>query len=332
VTRVRAVVCREFAPLDRLVVAEQPRAALAPGQVRIKVAAAGLNFADTLIVQGRYQAKPPLPFTPGFEAAGTIVETAPDVTALAPGARVIAVPDQGCFAEEVVCAASAVIATPAGMDDATAAAFPVAYGTAIGALDFRAKLKPGEILLVLGAAGGVGLAAVEIGKAMGATVIAAARGPAKLALARAHGADHVIDYEQENLKVAVRTLVGRGVDVVFDPVGGELFDVALRLLEWEGRLVVVGFAAGAIPQAPANILLIKNVAVLGLYWGQYWKRAPDQVRASFAQLFAWWREGKLKPLVSARYPLDQVVPALAELAERRATGKIVLEMTNPETR
>jgi len=158
-------------------------------------------------------------------------------------------------------------------------------------------------------------------------VIAAARGEAKLALARAHGADHVIDYEQENLKVAVRKLVGRGPDVVFDPVGGELFDVALRLLEWEGRLVVVGFAAGSIPQAPANILLVKNVAVLGLYWGQYWKRAPDKVRASFAQLFAWWREGRLKPVVSARYKLDQVVPALGELTSRRATGKVVLEMT-----
>jgi NADPH2:quinone reductase len=322
----RAVVCNAFGPPESLVVAERPAPPLGAGQVRIKVAAAGLNFADTLIVQGRYQVKPPLPFTPGFEGAGTIVETAPDVANLRVGERVIAVTDQGCFAEQLVCPASVVIKLPNAMDFATGAAFPVAYGTAHAALDFRAKLQPGETLLVLGAAGGVGLAAVEIGKAMGATVIAAARGEGKLALARRHGADHVIDYEQENLKVAVRNRVGRGVDVVFDPVGGELFDVALRLLEWEGRLIVIGFAAGSIPQAPANILLVKNIAVLGLYWNLYWKRAPERVRESFAQLFAWWRDGQIKPLVSARYALDQVAPALAELTQRRATGKIVLEM------
>ncbi len=322
----RAVVCNAFGPPDSLIVAERPAPVAGPGEVRIKVAAAGLNFADTLIVQGRYQVKPPLPFTPGFEAAGTILAAGPGVTGFAPGERVIAVPEHGCFAEELACPASAVIKLPEGMDFATGAAFPVAYGTAHAALDFRARLQPGETLLVLGAAGGVGLAAVEIGKAMGATVIAAARGAAKLALARAHGADHVIDYDTENLKVAVRNRIGRGVDVVFDPVGGELFDVALRLLEWEGRLVVVGFAAGGIPQAPANILLIKNVAVLGLYWGQYWKKAPDKVRDSFAQLFAWWRDGKLKPLVSARYKLDQVAQALGALIERRATGKVVLEV------
>jgi NADPH2:quinone reductase len=322
----RAVLCRAFGPPESLVVAEQPAPALGAGQVRIKVAAAGLNFADTLIVQGRYQVKPPLPFTPGFEAAGTILEAAPDVSGLARGERVIAVPDQGCFAEEVVCPAAVVVKLPDAMDFATGAAFPVAYGTAHAALDFRARLQPGETLLVLGAAGGVGLAAVEIGKAMGATVIAAARGKAKLELARAHGADHVVDYEEENLRVAVRNRIGRGVDVVFDPVGGELFDVALRLLEWEGRLVVIGFAAGAIPQAPANILLIKNVAVLGLYWGQYWKKQPARVRASFAQLFAWWRDGRLKPEVSGRYKLKEVAAALAELIHRRATGKLVLEM------
>ncbi len=321
----RAVVCREYGPPERLVVAELPPAPVGRGEIRVRIAAAALNFADTLIVAGKYQVKPPVPFVPGFEAAGTVVEAAPDA-GIAPGTRVIVVLDHGAFADEVVCPAAVAFPIPDGMEFDVAAAFPVAYGTAHAALDLRAQLRPGEVLLVLGAAGGVGLAAVEVGKAMGATVIAAARGADKLALARAHGADHAIDYERDNLRVAVRKAVGRGVDVVFDPVGGELSDVALRLLEWEGRLVVIGFAAGGIPQFPANVLLVKNIGVLGLYWGTYWKRAPERVRAEFAQLLAWWQAGKLKPVVSQRFALGDVAAAMAELTERRATGKVVLRV------
>ena len=321
----RAVLCRDYGPPETLTIADLPAPPLERGMVRVRIAAAALNFADTLIVQGKYQVKPPVPFVPGFEASGTVVEAAADA-GITPGTRVIVVLDHGAFAEEVVCPAALAFPIPDGMDFDVAAAFPVAYGTAHAALDLRAHLRPGERLLVLGAAGGVGLAAVEIGKAMGATVIAAARGADKLALARAHGADHVVDYEAENLRVAVRKATGGSVDVVFDPVGGELFDVALRLLDWEGRLVVIGFAGGAIPQAPANVLLVKNIGVLGLYWGTYWKRAPDRVRASFEQLLAWWRAGKLKPVVSQRFALKDVAAAMAELTERRATGKVVLRM------
>lgn len=322
----RAVVCREFAPLEALTLADVPARALGPGEARIRVHAAGLNFADTLIVRGRYQVKPPLPFTPGFEAAGTIMETAPDVSGFKVGERVVCVLESGAFAEQAIAPVERVIALPDSMDFATAAALPIAYGTAHAALAWRAALQPGETVLVLGAAGGVGLAAVEIGKAMGATVIAAARGGERLRIAREHGADHVIDYEADILKARLREATGGGVDVVLDPVGGPISEQALRLLNWEGRLIVVGFAAGPIPQIPANILLVRNVATLGLYWGEYWRHAPDRVRASFRALFEWWREGRLRPLVSRRFSLGHAVDALKTLAERNATGKVILEM------
>lgn len=321
----RAVICSRLDGPSALSVGEMPPPALGPGQVRIAVKAAGLNFADTLIVQGRYQMKPELPFVPGLEAAGTITEVAPGVAGLQPGTRVMAALGMGAFGEQAVCKASAVFPIPDRMDFVTAAGFPIVYGTAQGGLARRANLKPGETLLVLGAAGGAGVAAIEVGKAIGATVIAAARGADKLAVARQHGADHLVDYASEDLRERVKALAGRnGVDVVFDPVGGDAFDAALRTLGWEGRIVVVGFAAGRIPQIPANLLLVKNISAVGLFWGEYRSRDPELVHGWFAELARWYEAGKIKPHVSHVLPIEQVGAAMDMLLARKSTGKIVL--------
>jgi NADPH2:quinone reductase len=321
----RAVVCRQFGEPRTLAVEELPSPKLGAGQVRIAIAAAGINFADTLMVAGKYQEKPPFPFVPGLEAAGTVREVAADVSGIKVGDRVIALLGTGAFAEEAIASAGDLYPIPDRMDFVTAASFPVAYGTSELALNHRGNLKAGETLLVLGAAGGVGLTAVEIGKAMGAKVIAAARGADKLALAGQHGADATIDYTTEDLRQRVKELTGdRGVDVVFDPVGGDMFDAALRATAWEGRLLVVGFAGGRIPAPPANLLLVKNIAAIGVFWGAYRKRNPAALRQSFARLFAWWSEGKLKPHVSHQLPLDRIADAMDLLLSRRSTGKVVV--------
>jgi NADPH2:quinone reductase len=321
----RAVICSRLDGPSALSVGEMLPPSLGPGQVRIAVKAAGVNFADTLIVQGRYQVKPELPFVPGLEAAGTVIEVSPDVTGVRPGARVMAALGMGAFAEQAVCKASAVFPIPDRMDFVAAASFPIVYGTAQGGLARRANLKPGETLLVLGAAGGAGIAAIEVGKAIGATVIAAARGADKLAVARQHGADHVVDYVGEDLRERVKALAGgRGVDVVFDPVGGDLFDTALRTLGWEGRIVVVGFAAGRIPQIPANLLLVKNISAVGLFWGEYRNRDPELVQDWFAELARWYEAGKIKPHVSHVLPAEQAGEAMEMLLARKSTGKVVL--------
>jgi NADPH2:quinone reductase len=321
----RAVLCKEWGEPDRLVIEEVPSPPLPPGAVRVAVHAAGVNFADLLIIAGRYQEKPALPFTPGFEIAGTIIETAPDVTEVAVGDRVMGTSGIGGFATEAVLPIDAIFRIPDTMDFVTAAGFPIAYGTSHGALDWRARLAEGETLLVLGAAGGVGLTAVEIGKAMGATVIATAGGVDKLAIAKAHGADHLVDYAHEDIKTRVRELTGgRGADVVYDPVGGDAFDASLRCIAWEGRLVVIGFASGKVPSIPANLVLVKNCDVIGFYWGSYRANKPAQVRRSYAQLFRWFEEGKLKPHVSERFDLAEIGKALDLLKRRKATGKVVL--------
>lgn len=325
----RAVLCKAFGNYRDLVVEDAPPLpAPGPNQVKIAVAAAGLNFADLLMIGGTYQEKPPLPFSPGLELAGRVIACGPGVTRVAPGDRVMATVDHGAFAEEALARENDVHVLPDGMDDATAAGFPIAYGTAYGALRWRADLKPGETALIHGAGGGVGLAAVEVAKAMGATVIATAGGPEKLAIARAHGADHLVDYKSDALRERVKEIcaaLGRGgVDVVFDPVGGDVFDQSLRCTGWSGRLVVIGFASGTVPQVPANILLVKNLSVLGLYWGSYRRHRPELVAAGFAELFAWYRAGKLKPLVSRRFDLAQAADALDLLKTRRSTGKVVL--------
>lgn len=321
----RAIRAKAWGGLEQLELAELETPAPGAGEVLIEVAAAGLNYADSLLIAGKYQERPQPPFVPGFEVAGRVRAVGPGVARVVPGARVLAILDRGGYAELALAHEPDVFAIPDSMSFEAAAGFAIAYGTAHGAFAWRADLKPGEVLLVLGAAGGVGLTAVEVGKAMGATVIAAAGGPDKLAIARAHGADHLIDYRSETLRQRVKEICdGRGADVVFDPVGGELFDQAMRTANWGARLLVVGFAGGQVPQIPANILLVKNLAALGFYWGSYREKRPDLVAASFAQLFRWFAEGRLKPRVSDRYALAEAATALALLTERRATGKIVL--------
>ena len=321
----RAVVCRAWGTPEDLTVEDVAVPTAGPGEVRIAVAAAGVNFADTLLIAGKYQEKPDFPFTPGMEIAGEVVECGAGVEGFAPGDRVMAGVGIGGFAEQAVAKADDVIAMPDAMSYPQAAGFSVTYGTAHIALGHRAKLAAGETLLVLGAAGGVGLATVEVGKAMGATVIAAASDADKLALAAAHGADHLIDYRADDMRARVKEITqGAGCDVIFDPVGGDAFDTALRCIAWEGRILAVGFASGRIPKAPANILLVKNCAVVGVYWGAYRRRDPALFRASFDELFAWFGQGKLKPHVSNSYALEAVGAALNTLIARKATGKVVL--------
>jgi NADPH2:quinone reductase len=321
----RAILCRALEGPDTLELAELPEPEPGACGVRIRVRAAGVNFADGLMLQGRYQERPPLPFTPGLEVAGEIEAVGAGVQGLAPGQRVLAVLDRGGFAEKVVARADDVVPLPEGIDAVTAAGFAIAYGTAHGALRWRADLHAGETLLVHGAGSGVGLTAVECGKAIGATVIATARGADKLALAKEHGADHVLDSEAEDVKARVRELTGGiGVDVAYDPVGGAMFDASLRAIAWEGRIVVIGFASGQVPQIPANLLLVKNAAVLGFYWGSYRKHDPERLRAGFRELFAWHRAGRIRPHVSVTLPLEATAEAIRRLVDRRAVGKVVV--------
>ncbi|HLZ65014.1 MAG TPA: NADPH:quinone oxidoreductase family protein [Aliidongia sp.] len=323
----RAIVCNALGEPETLSVETLASPPLGRGQVRIHTHAAGVNFADGLMVAGSYQEKPPLPFTPGFEVAGVVAELGAEVEGLAVGDRVIGLVSVGGYADEAVVDAGAVYKIPAMMTFEAAAGFPIAYGTSHGALDWRADLKPGETLLVLGAAGGVGLTAVEIGHAMGATVIAAASSPEKLAVAKSRGAAHLIDTSAEDLRARVKDLTqGRGVDVVYDPVGGDLFDAALRSIAWEGRIIVIGFAGGRIPQIPANLLLVKNCSAVGFYWGSYRAKDPARVRASFETLLGWVADGRLKPHVSESFPLDDAAKAIRVLQSRKATGKVVLTM------
>ncbi|RMD63933.1 MAG: NADPH:quinone oxidoreductase family protein [Alphaproteobacteria bacterium] len=322
----RAVVCRRRGDPDVLTLETVARPQPGPGQIRIAVHAAGVNFADILLIAGKYQERPAFPFSPGMEAAGTVEALGPGVAGPPPGTRVLALSETGAFAEAALAPAEIVAPIPDEMDFVTAAALLVTYGTAHGALVWRADLKPGELLLVHGAAGGVGLAAVEVGKALGATVIATARGVGRLAVAHDHGADFLIDTETEDVRSRVKDIAGPrgGADVVFDPVGGDMFDVSLRAAAWGARLVVIGFASGRIPQIPANILLVKNISAIGFYWGSYRRHAPAMLRAQCEALFAWHAAGKIRPHVSHALPLERASEALMLLKERRSTGKVVL--------
>src|SRR5215471_12831086 len=323
----RAILCKEWGGPEKLVLEEVPAPTIKPGAVRIAVHAAGINFLDTLLISGQYQVKPPLPFTPGAEAAGIVTEIGPGVNGFKAGDRVMAMSELGCYAEEVVAAADRVFPIPEKMDFASAAGFPIVYGTSHVALGYRARLQPGEWLLVLGAAGGVGLTAVEIGKAMGARVIACAGGAEKLAVAKDRGADHLIDYSREDIRTRVKEITGgHGADVVYDPVGGDAFDASLRSIAWGGRIIVIGFASGRVPQIPANIVLVKNIDIIGFYWGSHQARKPELIRQSFAQLFRWFEEGKLKPHVSEKVDLKDAPRALDLLRQRKSTGKVVLTM------
>jgi NADPH:quinone reductase len=323
----KAVLCRDWGDPESLVLDDVPSPPLGPGDVRIRVRACGLNFADTLQIAGKYQVKPPFPFTPGLEVGGEIAELGGNVHGLRTGDRVMAPTHGNAFAEEVIVPAEAAVPIPASMDFIAAAAFPVAYGTSHSALTHRGRLKAGETLLVLGAAGGVGLTAVEIGKALGARVIAAAGGPDKLAIAREHGADELIDYAAESVRDRVRELTGgKGADVVFDPVGGDVFDQALRAVNWEARMLVVGFAAGRIQAVPANLVLVKNISVVGVAWGLHGERDPAFISEHLAELLRWWEAGRLKPLIARTFPLSDIAAAMRALLSRRYAGKIVLEV------
>lgn len=321
----RAIVCKEWGGPEKLVLEDLPSPPMRDNGVRIQIHAAGLNFLDTLLIAGQYQVKPPLPFTPGAEAAGVVTEVASGVRGVKPGDRIMAMSELGCYAEEVVTPADKVFPIPDKMDFVAAAGFPITYGTSHVALTYRARLKAGEWLLVLGAAGGVGLTAIEIGKALGAKVIAAAGGADKLSVAQQHGADHLIDYSREDLRERVKAITsGKGADVIYDPVGGDAFDASLRSVAWEGRVIIIGFASGRVPQIPANIALVKNVDIIGFYWGSYQLHKPDVPRESFKQLFGLFDQGKLKPHVSQTFELKDAARALEFLKERKSTGKVVL--------
>lgn len=300
-----------------------------PGEARIKVAACGLNFADLLMQQGKYQEHPTLPYTPGMEFAGTVDALGPDtegpdIEGTASGSRVAVFAGSGGLADYAIVPTARLVPLPDAMSFAQAAAFQIAYGTSHLALDHKARLQPGETLLVLGAAGGVGLTAVEIGKRMGARVIACARGPEKLAIARAAGADLTIDSDTPDLKAAFKAL--GGVDVVYDPVGGPAFTAALSACRPEGRLLTIGFASGEVPPIPANLLLVKNLSVIGLYWGGYLTFAPHVLTASLRTLFRWFEEGGLRPHISHELPFDAYPDGLNLLQTRQATGKVVITL------
>ena len=321
----KAVRCKQWGPSDSLVIEDLPDLAPAAGEVVVDVKAAGVNFPDVLTVQGKYQVRPELPFTPGNEFAGSVRAVGAGVTAFAPGQHVIGFTRTGAFAEQVLAPVEALMLMPPGMDFDTAAAITLTYGTSHHAVVDRAALQPGETMLVLGAAGGVGLAAIEIGKALGARVIAAASTDEKLAICRAHGADVVINYETEDLREALKAATGgRGPDVIYDPVGGPYSEPALRSIAWRGRHLVVGFAAGEIPKLPWNLMLLKGASVIGVFWGDFVRREPAANLAAMRQMLGWMAEGKLKPLVSRKYALADTAQALNDMAARKVMGKVVI--------
>jgi len=324
---VKAIVCRELGPPESLVLDDVQPASLEPGQVRIRVAACGINFPDLLLIRGLYQEKPDLPFVPGGEVAGVVEEVADDVTWPVPGERVMAVTYRGGLAESVNAAVAEVYPMPDGMSFETAAAFPGVYGTSLHALRQRAVLRAGETLLVLGAAGGVGLAAVQIGKALGARVIAAAGGAEKTGFLRHTGADEVIDYATEDIRESVRRLTqGKGADVVFDPVGGDLFDEAIRCAGWNGRVLVVGFASGRIPRLPVNLALLKGIAVVGVYYGRFVKEEPGVAAANMRELAELYANARVRPHVHRTFPLAETAAAMQCLETRQVIGKVVVTL------
>jgi len=321
----KAVVCKQYGPPDSLLVEEVASPRAGAGEVVISMKAASVNFPDVLIIQNRYQFKPPLPFSPGSELAGVVKEVGAQVGNFKPGDKVIAFTTYGAFAEEVKTEASRLVALPRGMDFPTGAAFLLTYGTSDHALRDRGALRAGETLLVLGAAGGVGLAAIEIGKALGARVIACASNEEKLAVCRSHGADATIDYAAEDLRKRIKVLTdGRGVDVVYDAVGGHYTEPAFRSIAWRGRLLVVGFAAGEIPRLPLNLPLLKGASVVGVFWGDFARREPQRFGESVRQLGRWYAQGKLRPHVSQTLPLEKAADALELMATRQVKGKLVL--------
>ena len=321
----KAILCKAFGPPESLVFEEVASPVPGPGEAVVSVKAASVNFPDVLIIENKYQLKPPLPFSPGSELAGIVTAVGDGVTTLKPGDHVMAITGYGAFAEEVKAEARRVLTMPPGMDFATAAAFGLTYATSEHALVDRGALKAGETLLVLGAAGGVGLAAIEIGKILGARVIACASTDDKLAVCRAHGADATINYATGNLRDEIKQLAGeQGVDVVCDPVGGPYSEPAFRSTGWAGRFLVVGFAAGEIPKIPLNLPLLKGSSIVGVSWGGLMRREPARFAAGIDQLCQWYGEGRLKPHVDRTFPLERAAEALTLMATRNVKGKVVL--------
>ena len=321
----KAIVCNAWGLPDTLVIEDLPDPTPGPGQIAINIEAAGVNFPDVLIVQNKYQYKPALPFTPGSELAGVIGAIGEGVAHYKVGDKVIAFAGQGAFAQQIVVPAQAAMPIPPGMDFDTAAAITLTYGTSHHAIVDRAQLKAGETMLVLGAAGGVGIAAIEIGKALGARVIAAASSDEKLAVCKAHGADALINYSTEDLREAIKAATdGRGPDVIYDPVGGIYAEPAFRSIAWRGRYLVIGFANGEIPKLPLNLTLLKGASLVGVFWGEFAKREPKANAAAMREMMGWLAEGKIKPHISARYALADTPKALNDMAARKVTGKIVI--------
>jgi len=322
---VRAISVDHWMEPADLRVAEIPEPEAGPGALQVDVRAAGCNFFDILIVQGKYQVKPAFPFTPGGEIAGVVKRVGEAVDGFAVGDRVLAGIQLGGFAETAVVSADAAQRLPEGMSFEAGAAIPITYPTSYAALVYRANLQAGETLLVHAAVGGVGSAAVQIGKALGARVIAAVGGPEKLQVARALGADEVIDYRDEDFVTRVNEITqGRGADVIYDPVGGDVLDRSLKCIAWNGRLLVVGFASGHIPEVKANRILLKNIALMGIHWGAYRKFEPEKVDETFEGLFALHGRGLIEPLIFKSYPLEEVAVALGELAARKTCGKLII--------
>ncbi len=322
----RAAVCSAWGEVESLEIRDLPEPRPGEGEVAIRVAAAGVNFADAIMIAGNYQTRPAHPFAPGLEVAGEVAALGPGCKRLAVGDRVMAILWWGGYAETAIAKETEAFLVPEGMPDTEAAAFPTAWVSSHVAIRWQADLKAGETMLVLGAAGGVGLAAVECGKALGARVIAAASSPERLALAARHGADDGIDYTAESLKARVAELTdGRGVDVVYDPVGGPLFDEALSSLAWGGRILLIGFVAG-VPRIPANRLLVKHRSAMGSSMRYFRRERPDLLLRSMDELAAWYREGKVTPRVTETWSLEDVPKAIRRLTERQATGKVVVRL------
>jgi NADPH2:quinone reductase len=321
----KAVMCRQWGPPEQLVVEDVPTREPGQGEVRIRIHAASVNFPDVLIIQNKYQFKPELPFIPGSEGAGEVISVGEGVTHVKAGDRVLANTGTGSFAQEMIAPAGKVVLMPEGMSFETAAAFTLTYGTSWHAIKDRAAIRPGETMLVLGAAGGVGISAIEIGKALGARVIAAASSDDKLKVCREHGADETINYETEDLREGIkRTTGGKGPDVIYDPVGGKYAEPAFRSIGWRGRYLVIGFANGQIPALPLNLMLLKGASVVGVFWGDYVRREPQANATDMKDMMALLAKGVLRPHVSASYPLDQVPQALNDMAARKVTGKVLI--------
>lgn len=322
----KAILCKSWGLPETLVVEELPDVVPGPGQVAIDVQAAGVNFPDVLIIQNKYQFKPELPFIPGSELSGIVRAVGEGVSHVKAGDKVLAFVSQGAFAQQIAVPVQMVMPMPSGLDFDTAAAVTLTYGTSHHAVVDRAQLRAGETMLVLGAAGGVGLAAIEIGKALGARVIAAASSDEKLAVCKEHGADATINYSTQDLREAIKAATdGKGPDVIYDPVGGIYAEPAFRSIAWRGRYLVIGFANGEIPKLPLNLPLLKGASLVGVFWGEFAKREPKANQAAMRELMGWMAEGKIRPHISARYALADTPRALNDMAARKVTGKVVIQ-------